>query len=43
MHRQAVTDGQILSLEHILIPRLKWSDRVHEKFEQKKRIVVNMD
>jgi len=33
MHRHAFTDGQIVSLDHILVPRLKWSDRAHEKFE----------
>lgn len=43
MQRHAVANGQIVSLDHIIVPRLKWSDRHHEKFEQKKRVVVTMD
>lgn len=43
MQRQGVSNGQIISLDHIVIPRLRWSDRTPEKFEQKKRVVATMD
>ena len=37
MHRHQITDARIVSLDFVLVPRLKWSDRMTEQFEQKKR------
>ena len=45
MHRHAIDGASIFSLSHVLVPRLKWSDRHPETFEQKKkkRIATSMD
>ena len=36
MHRHKITDGRIVSLDFILVPRLKWSNRLPEYFEHKR-------
>lgn len=36
MHKHQITDGRIVSLDHIVVPRLKWSDRLPENFEKMK-------
>ena len=43
MGRHAITNGSIISLDHIIVPRLKWSDRLPENFEQRKKVVTSMD
>ena len=37
LRRRAIADARITSLDRIIVPRLKWSDRQSEVFEQKKK------
>lgn len=37
LKRRAIADARITSLDRLIVPRLKWSDRACEVFEQKKR------
>ena len=33
LYKHKITDGRIVSLDFVLVPRLKWSDRLPENFE----------
>ena len=42
LRRRAIQDARITTLNRIIVPRLKWSDRLVETYEQKKRITATM-
>lgn len=44
LHRRyRVRERTILGISQMVVPRLRWSDRLPERFEQRKRIFVTMD
>ena len=43
MQRHAILNGAIESLDHVIVPRLRWSDRYPETFELRRKIVTSMD